>query len=188
MLSACAEGPALGLLQEGGPRSRATLSPPLIKAQMVQGAVTLVPPSGYCIDPKSLTQRFALMARCDVLGGTNSGLDAPLGLLTVSIAKNAGTALNTTHLTGASSTNVIETHASKNIDVIRAQTMTPPKGLSNDHLRAAAQINGFDLSIALFSSVDSTAQGSRGPLMLQNLVRGSQNASVATSAATNITE
>lgn len=36
---------------------------------MARGAVTLVAPDSYCIDPKHLRLAFALMARCDVLGG-----------------------------------------------------------------------------------------------------------------------
>ena len=36
---------------------------PLKTAELADGAITLVPPEGFCIDPRSLKARFALMAR-----------------------------------------------------------------------------------------------------------------------------
>ena len=180
VLSACSEGPVFDLLQSTGTTPESTPIIPLVKAQMVEGAVTLVPPSGYCIDPSSLTHIFALMARCDVLDAKNEALDAPLGLITASLAKNRGQTLTAADVALASNANVIETLNRPGLKIVRAETRNPPKGLAKVHYRAATQIEGYDLSLALFSPIESEAQGSRGALMLQNLVKASQDASVAT--------
>lgn len=39
----------------------------LRSARMMNGALALRPPEGYCIDGATLTQSFALMGRCDVM-------------------------------------------------------------------------------------------------------------------------
>ncbi len=54
-------------------------------ATLMGGALFVEPPTGYCVDPISLRRNFALMARCDTLGGAASRKGA-LGLLTVSVA------------------------------------------------------------------------------------------------------
>lgn len=182
-LSACSELPSLGTVKEAIVKPAVKGAKPLSQAQMVQGEVTLVPPSGYCIDPSSLTQQFALMARCDALGGTDGALDAPLGLLTVSIAKSKREPLAAANIARANGTQVIETIDLENVAVVSLKTETPPVGLSEKHLRGAAKINGYDLSLALFSPSQSEAQGSRGPQMLQSLVQASRDASVASTIA-----
>ena len=62
-LSACEGGQ--GFSRGGSPVAE---EKPLRQAILADGAVQVVPPQGYCIDPKSLKSRFALMARCDALG------------------------------------------------------------------------------------------------------------------------
>ena len=178
VLSACSEGPVFDLLQKGE-------TTPLIKAQMVEGAVTLVPPSGYCIDSSSLTQTFALMAQCDLLDAENGALNAPIGLLTASFATNNGQALSAADVAFASNAVVIETIDTGGLEIVRAKTDTPPNGLAKTHYRAATQIDGFDLSLALFSPPESESQGARGTEMLRNLIKTSQDASIATDVAAN---
>lgn len=184
ILSACSEVPAFNLLQSSEAAPKTKQQTPLIKARMVQGAVTLVPPSGYCIDRGSLTQTFALMARCDLLNAENGALDAPIGLITASLVKSSGQPLSAADVALAGNADVVKTLDANGLEVVRAQTQLPPKGLAKTHYRAATQINGFDISLALFSPSDSEAQGSRGVSMLRNLVNASQDASIATSVAT----
>jgi nucleoside diphosphate kinase len=180
VLSACSEGPVFDLMQKTG---KAKPMPPLIKAQMVEGAVTLVPPLGYCIDPSSLTQTFALMARCDLLNAENGALDAPIGLITASLAKSRGQLLSAADVAHASNANVVETLEKSGLKIVRAETLIPPNGLAKTHYRTTTQIDGFDLSLALFSPIESEAQGSLGASMLQNIVKTSQDASIATAVA-----
>lgn len=179
LLSACSQISTLGLLEEIGLPSGTKIDPPLINAQMVQGNVSLIPPAGFCIDPRSLTQRFALMARCDVLGAGNGALDAPLGLLTASFAPSDGSAPKAADVAILGGNKVLEMLDFNNIDIVRAQTETPPNGMSKDHMRAIAQIGDFDVSLAVYAPPGSAAQGPRGALMLQELVQASQGKSTA---------
>lgn len=182
VLSACAEVPSLN------PRPKAADKPlvPLIKAQMVEGAVTLVPPAGYCIEPRSLTQDFALMARCDLLKAEGSPLGAPIGLITASFAQNRGDALSATDVAIASNAKVIETLDSEELSLVRAETPTPPNGQAPTHFRAATKIDNFDLSLALFSPAESEAQGAVGASLLRNLVRSSKAASLTTNTSKQV--
>lgn len=75
---------------------------------------------------------------------------------------------------------MIETLNRPGLKIVRAETQNPPKGLAKTHYCAATQLEGYNLSHALFSTIESEAQGSRGALMLQNLVKASKDASVAT--------
>ncbi len=176
-LSACAEGTSFSLLEKAKDlKPEATPMVPLLKAQMAKGAVTLVPPSGYCIEPSSLTQKFAAMARCDLLDAENGALDAPIGLLTASVAKSKANGVSLDDIMNASDTTKIETITEGGPEVVRATTENPPLGLPKTHLRTATKIDGHDLSLALFSPVESDAQGARGASMLQNMIKTSHDA------------
>ena len=123
------------------------------------------------------------MARCDVLGAPNAALDAPLGLLTVSVGENASPAVDAETLARASNATNIKTLPHEDIDMVRADTGTPPDGLGQTHIRAITQIDGYDLSLALFSPENSAAQGSRGVQMINEFVVHTQDASVADAVA-----
>ena len=82
---------------------------PLLNAQMASGTGTRVPPSGYCIEPSSLTPKFAAIARYDLLEAKNSALDKPIGLLTVSVAKSRANAVSMSDILSASNATMIET-------------------------------------------------------------------------------
>ena len=179
-LSACAEGQSFNLFEKAkNVLPETTPMVPLLEAQMASGAVTLVPPSGYCIEPSSLTQKFAAMARCDLLEAENGALDAPIGLLTVSVAKSRANAVSLSDILSASNATMIETMTGSGPEVVRATTETPPLGLPKTHLRTATKIDGHDLSLALFSPFESEAQGERGAEMLQNMIKTSHDATVA---------
>ena len=184
-LSACTEGTQLNFLQSDGAVSAKRA--PLTQAQMMRGAVTLVPPSGYCIDPSSLKQNFALMARCDTLGGKNGALDAPLGVMTISLAAATGDPLTLASVaTAADGTTLGERFDGKGVQMARAKTSTPPQGLSRTHWRAVTKVSVTNLSVALFAPSESPALGSEGRSMIRSMINASQSASVATSVAAEI--
>lgn len=87
VLAGCDEQGAAFFGELGGdgppPRRNTALS----TAQLAQGAVPLVPPDGFCIDKRGLRQDFALLARCDSLGGKRGDVDAPLGFIAVSVTR-----------------------------------------------------------------------------------------------------
>jgi nucleoside diphosphate kinase len=123
------------------------------------------------------------MARCDLLNAENGALDAPIGLITASLAKSRGQPLSAADVAHAGNANVVETLEKSGLKIVRAETLIPPNGLAKTHYRTTTQIDGFDLSLALFSPIESEAQGSLGASMLQNIVKTSQDASIATAVA-----
>lgn len=78
LLGACGQLPEL-LEGQGDDR------PPLRNVTLARGKVFLIPPEGFCIDRQTLKDRFALMARCAVMGGKASGSTATYALITASI-------------------------------------------------------------------------------------------------------
>ncbi|MFT6025598.1 MAG: hypothetical protein ACI9PY_003741 [Ascidiaceihabitans sp.] len=185
-LSACTSGTELNFLQGSG-SSAASVRAPLTQAQMMRGAVTLVPSSGYCIDASSLKQNFALLARCDTLGAKNGALDAPLGIMTVSLVESSLPALTLSEVVqAADSTTIVERFDSTGIEIARATAASPKRGMAKSHWRAVTQINGTDLSIALFAPLNSPALGTEGRRMIESVISSSQSASVATSVAAEI--
>lgn len=184
-LSACSDGADLGFLQGGGPVSKQRA--PLTQAQMMQGAVTLAPSSGYCIDPSSLRQSFALLARCDTLGGKHGALDAPLGVMTVSLAPSSGAALTLDAVVNAAQgTKIVERFDKQGLEIARATALEAEAGMSKTHWRAVTQINQIDLSIALIAPAESAAIGGYGREMIAAMVTASHDASIATSVAAEI--
>jgi hypothetical protein len=184
-LSACTEGTELNFMQNSGAVS--SKRAPLTQAQMMRGAVTLVPPSGYCIDPSSLKQNFALMARCDTLGGKNGALDAPLGVMTVSLAAVTEDDLKLLLVAkAADGTTLGERFDTQGIEMARAKTSNPEPGLSQTHWRAVTKINVTNLSVALFAPSESPALGGEGRSMIRGMINASQSASVATSVASGV--
>ena len=164
-LSACEEGsdPFAGL-------SKAQLT----QARMMQGAVTLVPPQGFCIDPKTLNQSFALMARCDVMGADTGSAGAPLGVMTVSFTKAAsGAALpSATDITAAGSFGEPESLRRRDDRVIFRTTGVPPSSdLDSRHWRAVARVGTYLMGAALFGPEGQRAVTGEGAEVLEDLIR-----------------
>ena len=67
------------------PNARRNLA--LANAELADGALTLVPPAGFCVDKSTLRPSFAVVARCDSLGARQTVNDAPLGMIVVSVAR-----------------------------------------------------------------------------------------------------
>lgn len=126
---------------------------PLSQADMAGGAVTLVAPSGFCIDSASLKQRFALMARCDRLGAPAAAAAAPLGVMTVSLSKVApGATLPDPQVTGAALglTEVSAPTGDDRTRIFRASGPAPTDELDGRHWRATALVNGQLMGVALY--------------------------------------
>jgi hypothetical protein len=169
-LSACTELQNLGLLKE-------TQQNPLVNAQMMQGSVTLVPPSGYCIDRTSLNSRFALLARCDVLGDSGATAAAPLSLITVSMSSARGnTALPTPEQTAQAFglSNVAHIQNGENRVVFRADGPAPAAELSMQHWRGTAIIDDKIMGVALYISQDTEVAASRAQDILSGLLASAQ--------------
>lgn len=176
MLGACdAMDTGGGLLARLAPPEDAALpAVPLTQASMLRGSITLVPPHGYCIDAESLTQSFALMARCDVLGASEGGTGAPAGILTVSLSRNVLNAPLPTVPEIAAALNLSEPQKviTGNDSIIFRSSGTPPSSnLTSDHWRSVTQIDRFTMGAALFGTAGRRAVSDEGAQVLQDMIK-----------------
>ena len=144
----------------------------LPQAQMVSGTVALVPPPGYCIDRRSLKDRFALMARCDKLGAPSASATAPLGLITVSLS--AGESLpNPTDIARALSLeDVADQSTTADSVVFRASGEPPVAGMGRRHWRGAALVAGQVMGVAVYGPPGGRASGAGGRSLVTDLIAG----------------
>lgn len=177
-LTACEGGQAAGLLQRVTDIMPTGLSAPsndvaLIQAAMAEGAVLLMPPKGYCIDADSLKPRFAIMARCDVLGFRDADLDAPLGLLTVSLSPaDSDTLPDVAALADAGQlTQISDVNETKTGMTFRAEGKPPVGGYAQSHWRRATVTGGYVLGLSLYGAKGSRVLQDEGRDLLIGLTR-----------------
>lgn len=170
---------ACDALDPDGTLSEALASPadaaaPLKQARMMQGKVTLVPPGGYCIDPDSLSQSFALMARCDALGAAAGGSGAPIGVMTVSFARTVNNAPAPTAQEFAAAAGLdapASTHTSASGVIFKTRSAPPADDLSPDHWRGVSKIGDFTMSAALFGPEGRRAVSDEGADFLGEMMQ-----------------
>ncbi|KEJ91048.1 hypothetical protein [Sulfitobacter donghicola] len=177
LLSACdVVDTSTGLLANLAPPEDSTSSAPLTQAQMMRGKVTLVPPSGYCIDAASLSQSFAIMARCDKLGAKTGETGAVAGLLTVSLSRK-GT--NTPQPTPQEFATAGGLAVPSNIQqggehtVFKTSGTAPSPDLSSDHWRSIGQVGDFSMSAALYGPKGQRAISDEGIGVLEEMIKRS---------------
>ncbi|MCX7565720.1 hypothetical protein OS189_05150 [Sulfitobacter sp. F26169L] len=176
LLSACdAATTGGGLLDNLKPPSDAALPPaPLTQALMMRGKVTLVPPTGFCIDPESLSQSFALMARCDTLGAATGGAGAPLGMMTVSFARNTKNIPLPSAQEIATASGLGPPLDVRNQDtsvVFKTTGKAPVPDLAAAHWRSVAQVGGFFMGAALYGPEGRRAVSTEGASFLQEMIK-----------------
>jgi hypothetical protein len=180
-LVGCEEGADGGLMAALSSDSTASADViALSQTQMGNGAFTLVPPQGFCIDKASLKQRFALMARCDALGAPDRATGAPLGIITVSTTaqKNADRlpaaqeTADAAKLAGVSSISSTSTAVT-----FRAAGKPVIDGLDTQHWRANLQVGGQTVGIALYGKKGGRAVSTEGREILNDLIRRTLKAS-----------
>lgn len=181
LLSACGEGgPSISLLDglsAGGSKAEEGA---LAQTLMANGAFTLVPPQGYCIDRASLKQRFALMARCDTLGAPSQAAGAPLGIITVSVTPaGAEESLPSAAQTAdaAKLARVDDENAQNEAIVFRAEGAPPLADLAVSHWRANTRVADQLMGIALYGPEGGRAISNEGREVLRELIAKSRAAS-----------
>lgn len=174
-LSACEDGQGVNLFAG----ALGADPKPLSQADMAGGIVTLVAPSGFCIDSASLKQRFALMARCDRLGAAAAAGAAPLGVITVSLSKVApGSALPDPQVTGAALglSEVSAPTGDENSQIFRARGPAPTDDLDGRHWRATALINGQLMGVALYGPKGDAEVHEEGRSIITTLIERTRGA------------
>jgi hypothetical protein len=175
-LAACddAMDPSTLLAGLAPPEDAAKSTVPLTQAMMMRGNVTLVPPAGYCIDSASLTQSFALLGRCDALGAVDSGTSAPVGVMTVSIARSAKSAPlpSAADVAAASAVGTPQdTRKSDTSLVFKTTGPAPEAGLSPQHWRALAKLGRYTIGAALFGPKGHRAVTAEGADLLADMLK-----------------
>ena len=146
----------------------------LAQTQMANGAFTLVPPRGFCIDKNTLRQNFALMARCDVLGAPDRAGGAPVGIITVSVTALKDDASLPTPEQVADAAKLARISAEKSQSraiTFRAEGAPPAAGLDAKHWRGVAQIGDRLMGIALYGPKGARAVSSEGREVINDLIR-----------------
>lgn len=163
-----------GLLSALKPPQDAALPPvPLTQALMMRGGVTLVPPSGYCIDPESLSESFALMGRCDQMGAPTGGAGAPVGVLTVSIARTGedGPLPSAQQIAQAiDATPPEDVRATADRVIFKTVSLPPSADLAPQHWRGVAKVEGFTIGTALFGPQGQRAVSPEGARVLEQML------------------
>lgn len=180
VLGACEDGQGKGLLEGLGAVGGKGADIALPRSQMANGAVTLVPPQGYCIDRRSLKQRFALLARCDTLGAPWSAGGAPLGFITVSVTPaDTDAALPTAQDTqDAAKLSRIEAQStSADTLTFRAEGVPPVKDAAVTHWRGKARVGQHLIGVALYGPEGGRAVSAEGREIVLDLIRRTREAS-----------
>lgn len=175
-LSGCDPGAGFGTGASSG-------SPPLGEAPLSGGAVRVVMPFGYCIDPRSLREDFALAARCDTLGGKGpfGGLALALITITATPLPEGGARPDMTSLrAGLNGARVLREEMSGTQPLILAQGGTPPSpGLSATHWKSVFTAGGQVVALSLYAPEDSPALRGEGAALLRDLASGTRLATPA---------
>ncbi|MEM6303673.1 MAG: hypothetical protein AAF744_03075 [Pseudomonadota bacterium] len=153
---------------------------PLTRSLMASGAVTLVPPQGFCIDPRSLNQQFALMARCDTLGAPAAAGGAALALITVSFTTAPEDAALPTALETADAAKLARVDAAKSENraiTFRAEGIPPVSDLDVTHWRGTARLGAHVMGVALYGPMGGRAISSEGREIINDLIRRTRAAS-----------
>ncbi len=151
-------------------------------ATLARGAVTLVPPFGYCIDKRSLRPSFALMARCDTLGGTAT-FGAPLALITAATVAQNGSA----SVAGPQDETILARRQTETLTLLQVRGTPPSAEMRDVFWRALGQVGNQLVGLAIYEAAAGPALGESAPDLLAQTMRRTraQTAAVAAKAQDN---
>ena len=171
-LAACEDFAALDL---AGATTGENLA--LTNATLAGGTIKLVPPPGFCVDKRSLRQSFALMARCDTLGGRLT-TDAPLALITATTVEVTGAAQISTSDFEGSSEQVLQRRDDDDLALVQVRGTPPSDDMRDTYWRAAARVGNQVVGLALYEPSGAGALGDTAPSLLARTVKDTQEQSV----------
>ncbi len=158
---------------EGGLGLTGSDTAALRTAPLGQGAVTLVAPSGFCIDTRSLRTQFALMARCDTLGADGAE-DAPLALITATTATLTDPQTITPETLGANGETVVDRADRDGLMLVQLRGTPPNPAFRETYWRAAGQIGDQIVGLTLYEAQDSAPLGASAPRILAQTMQRTQ--------------
>lgn len=159
-------------------------APPTREVSLADGAVTLVPPDGYCVDTKTARQTFAIIARCDLLGAKALGHAGPAVVFTASVTPLPEAAVvQETTITSAKDT-VLDRRERDGVFVARIKGTPPQNAMNADYWRGAARVGTHLLGLGLYSAAGRPAIGPFGQDLLFDTIKATQAASKQSVAKT----
>ncbi|MEM9969233.1 MAG: hypothetical protein AAF755_14230 [Pseudomonadota bacterium] len=169
-LAGCGADPLGALIGSGN----AVENTALPQAAMSFGDVTLVPPPGFCIDQRNLSEDFAMMARCDVLGAPEEVGDVPLGMIAFSLYRTeSDTALPDPATTAAAYglDEIKDEVTQPNSVIFRATGRAPIQQMDAQHWRGNALISGHIIALALYGPRGGRAVSEEGRQLLSTVIQ-----------------
>ncbi|MEP1536940.1 MAG: hypothetical protein ABJQ34_06555 [Paracoccaceae bacterium] len=154
-------------------------TPPPKQIVFGKGKIQLAAPDGFCIDPGSVKDHFALMARCDALGGQNLEEDAPLAVITASLVAAETQSLPDHAGLAAKDEQVIDQSDVGDLRLISVSGRPPVGGLSDRYWRGAGLVGPYVLGLAIYTHADALDLGDKGPAILAQAFDRTQSQSVA---------
>jgi len=158
----------------GGTNAGSTLT----SARLARGAVTLVPPVGYCVDKRSLRASFAIMARCDTLGGTAT-YGAPLAVITAATVASATSAA----AGGSPNETVLSRRQLGTVTVLRVKGKPPSPDMSDEFWRAVGLVGNQVIGLAIYEPAGGAGLGEVAPQLLAQTMRRTRAQTTAAAAA-----
>lgn len=167
-LSACDD--SLPFLQSGNVAQQMTQTP------LAGGDIVVSTPPGYCIDAssvkKSQSAGFAMIARCDTLGGRGFAASRDLVLITVTTAPRDNGQAPTIEglIASAAPKTVVGQVASDTFPLVRLSTdQIVSTGISREHWRGAFLLNGQLVGLALYTPDQDDMSDEEEARLLQDL-------------------
>ena len=173
-LAGCSDVQDVFAFRAGG----AQKSPPPMQVTLGQGVVQLTAPDGFCVDEGSVKENFALMARCDALGGQNLDGNAPLAVITASIVKAETQTLPEHANLAAVDEQVLDQDDAGDLRLISVAGRPPIGGLSDRYWRGAGFVGPYVLGLAIYTQEDASDIGDKGPSILAQTFDRTQSQSV----------
>ncbi|OIQ43990.1 MAG: hypothetical protein BM558_09650 [Roseobacter sp. MedPE-SW] len=192
-LSACATLPQSGFSfatrgeQISDQHARAPSQQTKTQAQFAQGKVTLVAPSGHCLDLTMLRQEaqggFALLPRCNLIHGNRLFGRNRAAVITATIGPAKGAEVPTTaELAKSAEGATLLYYEDKGLlPLVRLKwpghSAMGGSGASEEHWRGAFVVNDHLVVLALYAPEGSALLGPVGAELLTEMTRRSQKAS-----------
>ncbi|WP_299548161.1 hypothetical protein [uncultured Tateyamaria sp.] len=146
-------------------------------AKLAGGTIKLVPPPGFCVDKRSLRQSFALMARCDTLGGRVT-TNAPLAIITATTVKANNAAQISTSEFESTSETVIKRIEDAPLALVQIKGTPPSPDMRDTYWRGAARIGDHVIGLTLYERANGTSLGDSAPNLLVKTIEQTQEQSI----------
>lgn len=138
----------------------------LPSASLARGAVSLVPPVGYCIDKRTIRARFALMARCDTLGGTAT-FGAPLAVITAATVDQSAVDASR----DANGETILSRRSGDALTLLEINGTPPTPDMRPVFWRAVGLVGDQVIGLAIYEGENGEPLGERAPQLLRETMQ-----------------